>query len=191
MRGYFAIGTEDMSKPRNLGNLIRSAHAFGASFVFTVNADFDRRAVRNSDTSATALHVPFYQYDSLSSFSLPQGCALVGVELTDDAVELPSFRHPERAAYIMGPERGSLSPAMLARCDFVVKIPTKFCVNVATAGAILMYDRHMSSYQYAARPWSPGGKSHQVKQQHKHGGVFTRKAEKKAYLEAREQPDHQ
>ena len=32
MRGYFAIGTEDMSKPRNLGNLIRSAHAFGASY---------------------------------------------------------------------------------------------------------------------------------------------------------------
>ena len=96
MRGYFAIGTEDMSKPRNLGNLIRSAHAFGASFVFTVNAEFDRRAVRNSDTSAAGLHMPFYQYDSMSSFQLPGGCTLVGVELTDDAVDLPSFRHPER-----------------------------------------------------------------------------------------------
>lgn len=189
MRGYFAIGTEDMSKPRNLGNLIRSAHAFGASFVFTVNAEFDRRAVRNSDTSAAGLHMPFYQYDSMNSFQLPGGCTLVGVELTDDAVDLPSFRHPERAAYVMGPEKGSLSPAMLKRCEFVVKIPTKFCINVATAGAILMYDRHMSSNQYAARPGRPGGKAFDYKGAHKHGGVFTRNAEKQARLDARERND--
>ena len=52
---------------------------------------------------------------------------------------------------------------MLKRCEFVVKIPTKFCINVATAGAILMYDRHMSSNQYAARPWRPGGKAFDYK----------------------------
>ncbi|MEE8144119.1 MAG: TrmH family RNA methyltransferase, partial [Kiloniellales bacterium] len=34
MRGYFAIGVEGISKPMNLGNLLRSAHAFGASFFF-------------------------------------------------------------------------------------------------------------------------------------------------------------
>ena len=189
MRGYFAIGTEDMSKPSNLGNLIRSAHAFGASFVFTVNAEFDRKAVRASDTSATSLHVPFYQYQSMDAFQLPGGCSLVGVELTDDAVELPRFRHPERAAYIMGPERGSLSPAMLKRCDFVVKIPTKFCVNVATAGAVLMYDRHMTSNQYGPRPISPGGPKQEDKREHQHGGVFTRSAEKKARLAARANND--
>ena len=38
MRGYFGIGAEGISKPMNLGNLIRSAHAFGASFVFLVDA---------------------------------------------------------------------------------------------------------------------------------------------------------
>ena len=38
-RGYFAIGVEGISKPVNLGNLPRSAHAFGASFVFTIAAD--------------------------------------------------------------------------------------------------------------------------------------------------------
>ena len=36
MRGYFAIGAERISKPMNLGNLLRSAHAFGASFFFTI-----------------------------------------------------------------------------------------------------------------------------------------------------------
>ena len=38
MRGYFAIGAERISKPMNLGNLLRSAHAFGAKFFFTIGA---------------------------------------------------------------------------------------------------------------------------------------------------------
>ena len=36
-RGYFAIGVEGISKAVNLGNLLRSARAFGASFVFLVD----------------------------------------------------------------------------------------------------------------------------------------------------------
>ena len=32
MRGYFGIGVEGISKPMNMGSLIRSGHAFGASF---------------------------------------------------------------------------------------------------------------------------------------------------------------
>ena len=38
MRGYFGIGVEGINKPFNVGNLFRSAHAFGASFVFTLAA---------------------------------------------------------------------------------------------------------------------------------------------------------
>ncbi len=47
MRGYFAIGVENISKEMNLGNLFRSAHAFGASFVFTVNAAYGRSGARS------------------------------------------------------------------------------------------------------------------------------------------------
>jgi len=36
MRGYFAIGIEGVSKAGNMGNLIRTAHGFGAAFVFTI-----------------------------------------------------------------------------------------------------------------------------------------------------------
>ncbi len=57
----------------------------------------------------------------------------MGVELLDEAEDLPSFRHPRCAAYVLGPERGSLSPEMVARCDYLVRIPTRFCINVATA----------------------------------------------------------
>ncbi len=77
--------------------------------------------------------------------------------LLDEAIALPSFRHPLQAAYVLGPERGSLSDELLARCDFTVKIPTSFCVNVAMAGAIVMYDRIKSLAPFADRPISEGG----------------------------------
>ena len=88
----------------------------------------------------------------------------MGVEITDDAVELPRFRHPSRAAYVFGAERYSLSPQMLAKCEFVVKIPTRFSINVGMAGAIVLYDRMMSQCGYdaardavgAANPCRPG-----------------------------------
>lgn len=157
MRGYFAIGAEGISKPLNLGALMRTAHAFGSSFVFSIGADAKVRKVYKSDTSKTFEHVPYYQWDTIGDMALPRGCTLVGVELTDDAVELPSFRHPAAAAYVLGRERGSLTPEMIEKCAFTVKIPTKFCVNVSVAGALVMYDRMISMGRFAERPFSPGG----------------------------------
>ena len=155
-RGYFAIGAERMSKALNLGNLMRSAHGFGASFTFTVGATYQALEAR-ADTSKGQWHLPHYNWKSLPDLVLPEGCKLVGIELVDDAIDLPSFRHPLRAAYVLGPEQGSLSPPLIARCDYVVRIPTFFCVNVAMAGAIVMYDRVKSLAPFAERPLSEGG----------------------------------
>ncbi len=156
MRGYFAAGTDGISKPMNLGNLLRIAHAFGASFFFTVGGRV-KLADAMSDTSDAAGHLPIYQYPAVEDLRLPQGCELVGVEIAENAVQLPSFRHPLRAAYIFGSERFSLSPAMLARCAHVVKIPTRFSINVGMAGAIVLYDRMLSLSNFAERPLRSGG----------------------------------
>jgi len=155
-RGYFAIGAERMSKALNLGNLMRSAHGFGASFTFTIGATYQALEAR-ADTSKGQWHLPHYNWGGLAEMRLPDGCKLVGVELVDDAIDLPSFRHPLRAAYVLGPERGSLSEPLLARCDYVVKIPTRFCINVAMAGAIVMYDRVRTLAPFAERPVAEGG----------------------------------
>jgi tRNA G18 (ribose-2'-O)-methylase SpoU len=147
MRGYFAIGAERISKPANLGNLLRSAHAFGAKFFFTLAAHpnaFDSY----SDTSKAVLHLPVYHWQNGGDMVLPDKCQLVGIELIEGATSLPEFRHPLHAAYVLGPERGSLSGEVLSRCDHVVKIPTAFCLNVAMAGAIVMYDRVRSLGPY-------------------------------------------
>ena len=150
-RGYFAIGAERTSKALNLGNLMRSAHGFGASFTFTIGATYQALEAR-ADTSKGAQHLPHYDWSSLDELALPKGCRLVGVELLEEAIELPSFRHPLRAAYVLGPEKGSLSPELLGRCHHVVKIPTSFCINVAMAGAIVMYDRMRSLGRFEPRP---------------------------------------
>jgi len=156
MRGYFAVGTDGLSKPMNLGNLLRIAHAFGASFFFTV-AGRVKLSDAISDTSDAPRALPVYQFASADELRLPQGCELVGVEITEDATLLPSFRHPLRAAYIFGSERLSLSEPILARCRHVVKIPTRFSINVGMAGAIVMYDRLLSLTHFAERPLRPGG----------------------------------
>ncbi len=174
MRGYFGIGVEGISKTMNVGNLFRTAHAFGSSFVFTVEATYDRTKGQKSDTSKSGGHMPFFTFPTADDLMLPDGCKLVGIELLEDAVELPSFHHPQQAAYILGPERGNLSPEMIERCDHTIKIPMSFCVNVGIAGAIVMYDRLVSMGRFAPRPVAVGGPVEELEEP-QFGGRFSRK----------------
>ncbi len=98
---------------------------------------------------------------------------MVGIELDDNAVELPSFRHPSRATYVLGSERGSLSPRMMAKCDHLVRIPTRFSLNLGMAGVIVMYDRLTSLGRFPSRPVSPGGPVEELPE-HVHGGRVER-----------------
>ena len=150
-RGYFGIGVEGVSKSANVGALLRTAHAFGAAFCFIVGAGWDARAGRHADTADTPEHVPLWRFPDLESLTLPQGCVLVGVELLDTATDLPSFRHPVNAAYVLGPERSGLSPAMLQHCRHVVRIPSRFALNLAVAGALVLYDRLLQHGRFAER----------------------------------------
>jgi len=188
MRGYFAIGIDQASKAGNVGNLIRTAHSFGASFVFAVNpkvvahtGELVTKAL--TDTSKSHQQLPFYNYPTAADIDVPQGCQVVGIEITDDAVDLPSFKHPTQAIYVLGGERSSLSAEMLARCDSTIKIPTKFSLNVATAGAIVMYDRHRVMGGYPDRPLMTGTKP-EPKRAHVHGATRNRHQSKAERIEA-------
>ncbi len=174
MRGYFGVGVDGVSKPMNLGNLSRIANAFDASFFFSVNAQV-KLSDTESDTSRAQKAMPYYQFRDAGEFRLPTGCKLVGVEITEDAIELPRFRHPQRAAYVFGAERLSLSDAMLSRCEFVVKIPMKFSINVGMAGAIVLYDRLISLGGYPPRPIRTGGKPDDLPPPHKWGAPLVRR----------------
>ena len=168
MKGYFGVGVEGVSKPMNLGNLVRIAHAFDASFFVSIAPRLSLSRA-HSDTSNAEGVMPFYKFDHPDEFKLPLDCRLVGVEITDDAVELPRFRHPARACYIFGAERYSLSPQMVAKCEFVVKIPTRFSINVGMAGAIVLYDRLINLGGYGGRPVTPGAADAEIPPVHSWG----------------------
>ncbi len=183
MRGYFGIGIDGASKYGNVGNLIRTAHAFGASFGFAVNpkvvAHTGELVTKDFvDTSKSHLNIPFFNYATAAEVEVPQGGQMVGIEICDDAIDLPSFKHPMQAIYVLGSERNSISPEMMERCDSIIKIPTKFSLNVATAGAIVMYDRHRVLGGYPDRPLMTG-KRPEPKAEHVHGGVRDRRDERK------------
>jgi tRNA(Leu) C34 or U34 (ribose-2'-O)-methylase TrmL len=125
--------------------------------VFTVDAAYTRENSGGVDTSESLRNLPFYDFPTIADMVLPQSCKIVGVELTEDAIDLPSFTHPLQAVYILGPERNSLSLPMQEKCDFIIKIPVKFCLNVGMAGVITMYDRLLTRGKYAPRPVRVGG----------------------------------
>ena len=156
-RGYFGVGSEGISKAVNLGAILRTTHAFGGSFAFTVGGVADVKSARAIDTSGASAHMPFYEWEDLDALVLPRDCQLVGVELCEESLHLPSFRHPARAAYLLGPERGSLSDRAVAMCDHVVAIPTRFCLNIHLACALVLYDRVLQSGAHPERPVMPGG----------------------------------
>ena len=139
-RGYFGIGIYHPKRETNVGTLWRSAHIFGASFLFTIGRRYSHQC---SDTLKVPHRVPLFSYESFSAFlaSLPNHGRLVAVELDDHAVPASDFVHPQQAVYILGAEDNGLPPAILSKCCSIIQLPGDFCLNVAVAGSIVMYDR--------------------------------------------------
>lgn len=140
VRGYFGIGIEAPKVEANVGTLWRSAHIFGANFLFTIGRRYQRQC---SDTTKAWRHLPLMHYDTFADFyaHLPYDCPLVGVELTERATPLRSFAHPQRAVYLLGAEDHGLSKEALSKAHRVIMLPGRFCLNVSVAGSIVMHDR--------------------------------------------------
>lgn len=141
LRGFFGIGVWHPKKEVNTGTLFRSAQSFGASFCFSIGRRFHKQS---SDTGKAHKHLPFYEYSDLDDLvkHLPHACPLVAVELAEESRMLDNFCHPERACYLLGAEDHGLSKDVLSKCHSTVTIPgANLCLNVAVAGAIVMYDR--------------------------------------------------
>ena len=139
-RGYCGIGIENSKFEINLGTLWRSAYCFGADFIFTIGRRYTPQA---SDTTKAHRHIPYYHYDTIDDFigHLPYDCKLIGIENPDDAQYLKTFQHPERAIYLLGAEDVGLSEEIMKLCARIVKIDSRICLNVATTGSIVLYDR--------------------------------------------------
>jgi tRNA G18 (ribose-2'-O)-methylase SpoU len=147
-RGYYAIGIEHSKNVFNIGTLWRSANLFGAAFIFTVGRRYTRQA---SDTMKTWRHIPLFNFDTVDDLikHVPYDCRLVGVELDSLARPIGNYVHPERAIYLLGAEDNGLTRATMNRCHALIQLPGRESLNVASAGTIVLYDRHMKTEQAA------------------------------------------
>lgn len=155
-RGYFGIGIEHTKSEENIGGLFRSAMVYGASFAFTIGRRYTRQS---SDTPNALKHIPLYHYLTFDDFfrHLPRDCPLVGVEIDPAAIMLDDFSHSERACYLLGAEDHGLTKRALSACHALVRLPGNFCLNVATAGSIVMYDRWVKQEKKFSHPFSMNG----------------------------------
>lgn len=94
----------------------------------------------STDTQAAYRHLPLMQVAHLHEV-VPFDCVPVAVDIISGAIPLNKYRHPERAFYIFGPEDGTLGQAITCWCRDVVQIPSAYCLNLAAAVNIVLYDR--------------------------------------------------
>lgn len=144
MRGYVGIGIEDAKFVENLGTLWRSAFCLGADYIFTVG---DRYRKEPSDTVNAWKQIPYFHYKDLTDLQehLPKDAKVVGVEVLEGVSSLETFAHPKQAVYLLGGEDRTLTQQAQGLCDYLVKFDSKYCLNVAVAGSIVLYDRKLKS----------------------------------------------
>jgi len=136
---------------RNVGAAVRVASCYGVKQVWfsgdrlQIDPTGKARLPREERMKGYA-DVNVYQtdliFDQFDSDVVP-----VAVELKAGSEQLQTFEHPEKALYVFGPEDGSLERRELIHCHRRVVIPTRFCLNLATAVATLMWDRILKRYQ--------------------------------------------
>lgn len=136
-RGYACIGLHEPKIAANVGAVLRAAGCFGAALV-AISGQRYKHAW--TDTQKAWKHLPLLEVDSLES-AVPHGCIGVAVELLEGAASLPAYVHPERAFYVFGGEDRTLGPDVLKWCRDRVQIPTAYCLNLAAAVNIVLYDR--------------------------------------------------
>jgi tRNA(Leu) C34 or U34 (ribose-2'-O)-methylase TrmL len=134
------IGLCNPKSPSNVGAVLRAAGCYQAHGVRYTGTRFDRAAKYNTDTKNMNSAMPLQRVEQILD-QLPEGMAVVCVELVEGATPLPAFQHPEQALYVFGPEDGSIPQPVIDRASAVVFVPTVGCMNLAASVNVLLYDR--------------------------------------------------
>jgi TrmH family RNA methyltransferase len=139
-----AVGLQD---PGNLGTLVRSAEAFGASGVLTTPGTvsaWNQKALRASVGSV--FRVPVVGVDASEIEELKRrGLRLIAAVGSDgaDVISAQEMDFTVGCAVMIGNEGAGLGVEWLAMCDARVTIPCPGAVeslNAAVAGSLLLYE---------------------------------------------------
>lgn len=133
----------------NVGMVVRLASCFGLGQVwFTgdrVALDLaEKKRLPREERMKGYRDVEMVNYDH--PFDQFAGAVPVAVEVREQAEPLHLFEHPEQALYVFGPEDGSIDASLLRHCHRFVYIPTRHCLNLATAVAAVLWDRKYKAW---------------------------------------------
>jgi tRNA(Leu) C34 or U34 (ribose-2'-O)-methylase TrmL len=134
------IGLSNPKSATNVGAVMRAAGCFAVDSVLYTGTRYDRTVRLNTDTQKISSTIPLTSVESL----LPEQTTdikIVCVDLIEGASPLPTFKHPDKALYIFGPEDGTIKQAVIDQADAVVYIPTTGCMNLAASVNVVLYDR--------------------------------------------------
>lgn len=137
----FTIAAYNISEI-NLGNLVRTAHCFTVQEIIFIGEKPRYAGDRGSLVWENLKHI-----NTVDEFLLyTKDKNLVSVELDPNAIDIREIKcYPDNPIFILGTEiQGNGVPKeIINKSKLIVKIP-QFgyvpCLNVATAGAIIMYD---------------------------------------------------
>lgn len=134
-RGFAAIGLFNPKTDHNVGGVLRAAQCYGASMVAIQG---DRYKPTLTNVFKTERHIPILEVEDLA-FAIPYATEPIIIELTDTAESLVTFKHPNSAFYIFGPEDGSVPKSWHKYRQ--VKVPMTLCMNLAATVNVVLYDR--------------------------------------------------
>lgn len=143
---WLLLAIDDVTNTENVGTMVRSAAALGASAVIageTCASPWLRRAVRASMGAAFA--VPIVETDNLAQTLNDLRRRNVLCVAADPHAPLPAFAADLRTSccLVVGHEGRGLRPQVRAACSGVVNVPMAPGVdslNVAAATAVLLYE---------------------------------------------------
>jgi tRNA(Leu) C34 or U34 (ribose-2'-O)-methylase TrmL len=140
-----AIALVEPKYPHNVGMVVRLASCYGIGQVWftgdrvSLNPARGERLPREERMKGykeVQIHHQLEFFDRFASDVVP-----VAVEVRAKSEPLHTFEHPEKGLYVFGPEDGSIPTRLLRHCHRFVVIPTRHCLNLATAVATILWDR--------------------------------------------------
>ena len=138
------VALEEIRDPGNLGTIIRTAEAAGASGVCLIGNCCDAWAPEVIRASAGAItRVPVLPFDRngfISQIRTYKG-SLIGTRM-DGAADFRTLPPEKAAIVLMGSEHAGLSDTLGRQCTKLVRIPMHGQIeslNVATATALVLY----------------------------------------------------
>lgn len=134
----FGVALDNPKSEINVGSALRACGCFGASFLIVGDRRINCRAA--TDTAGIVYKIPVFRTDDVIE-SIPYNHVPVAVELTDGAENIVDYKHPDNAIYIFGAEDATLGDRALSKCRDVIKIPSRYCLNLAACVNVVLYDR--------------------------------------------------